>query len=97
LCSCLSCEALEIITRLCSSNADYELATEKHRKELDKAAEVIFHQFRKMLRLLPKNSGQHAHYKYQKKIVDALTELTRILTSEIISSFSAYHLLKPFI
>ncbi|OUC40970.1 hypothetical protein D917_03687, partial [Trichinella nativa] len=39
LCSCLSCEALVIITRLCSSNADYELATEKHRKELDKAAE----------------------------------------------------------
>ncbi|XP_003369347.1 hypothetical protein Tsp_04762 [Trichinella spiralis] len=81
LCSCLSCQAQGIITRPSSSNADYELATEKHRKELDQAAEATCHQFRRLLRVLPKNSGLHAHYKYQRRIIDALTELTRILSS----------------
>ncbi|KRY11606.1 hypothetical protein T12_6319, partial [Trichinella patagoniensis] len=90
LCSCLSCEALGIITRLCSSNADYELATEKHRKELDQAAEVMCHQFRKLLRVLPKNSGLHAHYKYQRRIIDAQTELMKILSNRIPSPETLY-------
>ncbi|KRX11856.1 hypothetical protein T07_14040, partial [Trichinella nelsoni] len=81
LCSCLSCEALGIITRLSSSNADYELATEKHRKELDQAAEVICRQFRKLLRVPHKNSDPHAQYKNQRRIIDVLTKLTRILSN----------------
>ncbi|KRY40489.1 hypothetical protein T01_1717 [Trichinella spiralis] len=47
----------------------------------ERAVEVICYQFRKLLRVLLKYSGLHAHYKYQRRIIDALTELTRILSS----------------
>ncbi|KRZ65516.1 hypothetical protein T10_5844, partial [Trichinella papuae] len=42
--SFLSCDALEVITCLSSSNADHEVAMERLREEFDRPAEVILQQ-----------------------------------------------------
>ncbi|KRZ65873.1 hypothetical protein T10_12967 [Trichinella papuae] len=75
--SFLSCDALEVITCLSSSNADHEVAMERLREEFDRPAEVILQQISKLLHVLPKDSGLHAHYKYLRRIIDALTALLK--------------------
>ncbi|KRZ08186.1 hypothetical protein T11_12864 [Trichinella zimbabwensis] len=86
--SFLSCDALEVITCLSSSNADHEVAMERLREEFDRPAEVIRQQISKLLHVLPKDTGLHAHYKYLRRIIDALTALLKNPQPD--------HLLKPF-
>ncbi|KRY83395.1 hypothetical protein T4D_12539, partial [Trichinella pseudospiralis] len=50
------------------------------RGEFDRMTEVIHQQISKFLRVLPKDSGLHAHYNYVKRIIDVLQRYSRILS-----------------
>ncbi|KRY81026.1 hypothetical protein T4D_12522 [Trichinella pseudospiralis] len=53
------------------------------RGEFDRMTEVIHQQISKFLRVLPKDSGLHAHYNYVKRIIDVLQRYSRILSKEM--------------